>query len=247
MVNVLGIANLLDLAKHKKARLLQASTSEVYGDPLNEEQTESDWGNVNCTGPRACYDEGKRCAESLLFDAWRLYDQPIKVARIFNTYGPRMDENDGRIVSNFITQALNHQPMTVYGDGSQTRSFCYVDDMVDGLIRLMESPPNVTGPINLGNPEELTVLRVAHRVAALLDMKPNIVLRSLPTDDPRRRRPNIARAQALLGWKPTTSLDVGLARTIACFRSRIAGPVAVAKALQREKIVSIDVARAARA
>jgi UDP-glucuronate decarboxylase len=246
MVNVQGTANLLDLAKQEKARLLQASTSEVYGDPLNEEQAEGDWGNVNCTGPRACYDEGKRCAEALLFDAWRLYDQPIKVARIFNTYGPRMHENDGRIISNFITQALTGQPMTVYGDGSQTRSFCYVEDLVDGLIRLMESPPNVTGPINLGNPEELTVLGVAHRVAALLNVKPSIVFRPLPADDPRRRRPNISRAHAVLGWKPTTPLDRGLARTVAYFRGQLGAPAAVA-ALPREKIVSIEVARAARA
>jgi UDP-glucuronate decarboxylase len=247
MVNVLGMANLLDLAKLKKARLLQASTSEVYGDPLNEEQVESDWGNVNCTGPRACYDEGKRCAESLLFDARRLYDQPVKVARIFNTYGPRMDENDGRIISNFITQGLNEQPMTVYGDGSQTRSFCYVDDMVDGLIRLMESPPNVTGPVNLGNPEELSVLRVAHRVAALLNIEPNVIFLPLPIDDPRRRRPNIARAQAVLGWKPTTPLDTGLACTIAYFRSSLIDEVGVLKAPERGRVVSIEVARAARA
>lgn len=246
MVNVLGAAHLLDLAKQKKARLLQASTSEVYGDPLNDEQTEADWGNVNCTGPRACYDEGKRCAEALLFDAWRLYDQPIKVARIFNTYGPRMQEKDGRIISNFITQALMDQPMTVYGDGSQTRSFCYVDDLIDGLIRLMESPPNVTGPINLGNPEELSVLRVAHRIAALLKIDPNVAFKPLPTDDPRRRRPNIGRAHAVLGWKPTTPLDRGLARTIAYFRGQLGAP-AVDQALPREKIVSIDVARAARA
>lgn len=249
MTNVLGMANLLDLARAKKARLLQASTSEVYGDPLNEEQRESDWGNVNCTGPRACYDEGKRCAEALLFDAWRLYDQPIKVARIFNTYGPRMDEKDGRIVSNFITQALLDQPMTVYGNGSQTRSFCYVDDMIEGLIRLMDSPPNVTGPINLGNPEELTVLRVAHRVAALLGQTPNIVFKPLPVDDPKRRRPSIARAAAVLGWKPTTPLDRGLAQTIDYFRRQLTATEArkagATQALPREKIVPIGVARPA--
>lgn len=247
MVNVLGVSNLLDLAKQKKARLLQASTSEVYGDPLNEEQVETDWGNVNCMGPRACYDEGKRCAEALLFDAWRLYDQPIKVARIFNTYGPRMDENDGRIISNFISQVLTDQPMTVYGDGSQTRSFCYVDDLVDGLVRLMESPPNVTGPINLGNPEELTVKGVAHRVAALLNVKPNISFKPLPIDDPRRRRPNIALAQAVLGWKPTTPLDAGLVRTIAYFRQLLSASARPAVALPAEKVVSIGGVRAARA
>jgi UDP-glucuronate decarboxylase len=249
MVNVLGIANLIELARHKNARLLQASTSEVYGDPLTEEQSETDWGNVNCTGPRACYDEGKRCAETLLFDEWRQHDLQIKVARIFNTYGPRMLEEDGRIISNFITQALTEQPMTVYGDGSQTRSFCYVDDLIEGLVRLMESPPNVTGPINLGNPEELTVLRVAQRVAALLGQQPNIVFKPLPTDDPRRRRPNIARAAALLGWKPTTRLDVGLACTIAWFRKQLAMPAARTgtAALPHEKIVSIGAARAASA
>jgi UDP-glucuronate decarboxylase len=249
MTNVVGVANLLDLAKAKKARLLQASTSEVYGDPVNAEQREEDWGNVNCTGPRACYDEGKRCAEALLFDAWRLYDQPIKVARIFNTYGPRMQETDGRILSNFIAQALLEQPMTVYGDGSQTRSFCYVDDLIEGLIRLMESPPNVTGPINLGNPEELKVIDVAHRVAALLGQKPNVVFKALPADDPKRRRPNIARAAAVLGWKPTTPLEQGLTRMIAHFRQQLtasgAAKVRAAEALPREKIVSIGVARAA--
>jgi UDP-glucuronate decarboxylase len=244
MVNVLGITNLIELARHKNARLLQASTSEVYGDPLNEEQSETDWGNVNCTGPRACYDEGKRCAETLLFDEWRQHDMQIKVARIFNTYGPRMQEEDGRIVSNFITQGLTGEPMTVYGDGSQTRSFCYVDDLIDGLMRLMESPPNVTGPVNLGNPEELTVLRVAHRVAALLGQRPNIVFKPLPTDDPRRRRPNIARAAAVLGWKPTTPLDVGLVRTIGWFRAQLS-PSAVGEALPREKIVPIGAVRAA--
>lgn len=245
MVNVMGVSNLLDLAAQKKACLLQASTSEVYGDPVNDEQSETDWGNVNCTGPRACYDEGKRCAETLLFDAWRLHDQSIKVARIFNTYGPRMDENDGRIISNFITQALTGEPMTVYGDGSQTRSFCYVDDMVDGLIRLMESPSNVTGPINLGNPEELTVLDVAHRVAALLGVSPKVDFKPLPVDDPRRRRPNITRAQVVLGWKPTTALDTGLTRTVAYFQGQ--QEALDTKAPQHEKVVSLQVARTARA
>jgi UDP-glucuronate decarboxylase len=249
MVNVLGTTNLIELARHKNARLLQASTSEVYGDPVNEEQSETDWGNVNCTGPRACYDEGKRCAETLLFDEWRQHDLQIKVARIFNTYGPRMQEEDGRIISNFITQALTGERLTVYGDGSQTRSFCYVDDLIDGLVRLMESPPNVTGPINLGNPEELTVLQVAHRVAALMGATPNIVLKALPADDPRRRRPNITRAAAVLGWKPTTPLDVGLARTIAYFREQLALPAARTRgeALPREKIVSIRAAQPASA
>jgi len=235
MVNVLGVANLLDLAQQKRARLLQASTSEVYGDALNEEQCETDWGNVNCTGPRACYDEGKRCAESLLFDAWRLYDQPIKVARIFNTYGPGMQEADGRIISSFITQALAGQPMTVFGDGRQTRSFCYVDDLIDGLIRFMDSPADVVGPINLGNPEELTVLSVAYRVAALLSVAPNIIFGPLPPDDPHRRKPNIARAQALLGWKPSTPLDTGLRHTIRYFLT-LAKSAAISKSRRQSFI-----------
>jgi UDP-glucuronate decarboxylase len=222
MTNVLGVNNLVELARPKRARMLQASTSEVYGDPLNDEQSEIDWGNVNCTGPRACYDEGKRCAETLLFDEWRTHDLPIKVARIFNTYGPRMQENDGRIVSNFVIQALTGQPMTVYGNGRQTRSFCYIDDMIDGLVRLMESAPSVTGPINLGNPEELTVIDVARRVAAMVGVEPDIAFRPLPLDDPRRRRPNISRARAILGWKPTTSFQTGLARTIGYFRAKLA-------------------------
>jgi UDP-glucuronate decarboxylase len=222
----------------------------VYGDPLHEEQSETDWGNVNCTGPRACYDEGKRCAETLMFDEWRQHDLPIKVVRIFNTYGPRMFEEDGRIISNFITQALSDHPMTVYGDGSQTRSFCYVDDLIDGLVRLMESPPNVTGPINLGNPEELSVLRVAHRVAALVGKQAEIEFKPLPTDDPRRRRPNISRATAVLGWKPTTSLDMGLARTISYFREQLSltrRRPGTAEALSGPKIVSIAAARTASA
>ncbi|MBV9063079.1 MAG: SDR family oxidoreductase [Alphaproteobacteria bacterium] len=246
MVNVMGVANLIELARYKKARLLQASTSEVYGDPLNDEQSETDWGNVNCTGPRACYDEGKRCAETLLFDEWRQHDLPIKVARIFNTYGPRMQEEDGRIISNFVVQALTDQPMTVYGDGSQTRSFCYVDDLVDGLIRLMDSPASVTGPINLGNPEELTVLRVAHRVAAVLGKRAKVDFNPLPADDPRRRRPNISRAAAVLGWKPTTSLDAGLTKTIAYFRKLLA-PVNAHEALPLDNVVSMGAARAASA
>jgi UDP-glucuronate decarboxylase len=252
MVNVIGVSNLVELARTKKARLLQASTSEVYGDPLNEEQTETDWGHVNCTGPRACYDEGKRCAETILFDEWRRHEQPIKVARIFNTYGPRMQENDGRIISNFIVQALTREPLTVYGDGSQTRSFCYVDDLIDGLIRLMQSPQHVTGPINLGNPEELKVIDVAHRVTKLAGVRsPKIVLKPLPVDDPHRRRPNIAKAKAALGWKPTTPLDTGLERTIAYFREQLAlnaaaeGRKGGSEALTPEKIVSMGAARVA--
>ena len=221
MVNVVGVDNLLHLARRKGARFLQASTSEVYGDPLNEVQIESDWGHVSCTGPRACYDEGKRCAETLLFDEYRRSALPIKVARIFNTYGPRMREDDGRVVSNFIVQALHNKPITVYGDGSQTRSFCYVDDLIDGLIRLMESPETVTGPINLGNPEEVQTLALARRVKELLQSKSEIVFRPLPTDDPKRRHPSIEAARTTLGWQPTTPLAKGLPLTAAYFRSRM--------------------------
>jgi UDP-glucuronate decarboxylase len=223
MTNVVGVDNLVELALQKSARILQASTSEVYGDPLSEEQTETDWGNVNCTGPRACYDEGKRCAETLLFDACRGKGLEIKVARIFNTYGPRMQKNDGRIVSNFIVQALAGNPMSIHGSGTQTRSFCYVDDLVDGLIKLMQSPPAVTGPINLGNPEELTVVEVAQRVAKLIGIKPRFAFQPLPQDDPRRRRPNIGRAKELLGWQPVTPFSIGLARTVSYFRQQLPG------------------------
>jgi UDP-glucuronate decarboxylase len=219
MVNVVGVDNLLHLARRKGARILQASTSEVYGDPLNEVQTETDWGHVSCTGPRACYDEGKRCAETLLFDEHRKSGLPIKVARIFNTYGPRMREDDGRVISNFVVQALHGRPITVYGDGSQTRSFCYVDDLIDGLIRLMESPETVTGPINLGNPEEVATLALARRIKEMLHSKSEIVFRPLPKDDPRRRRPSIAAAREILGWQPTTSLATGLPLTAAYFKS----------------------------
>jgi UDP-glucuronate decarboxylase len=221
MVNITGINNLLKLARKHGATLLQASTSEVYGDPLNQVQRESDFGNVNCTGPRACYDEGKRCAETILFDTWRRTGRPIKVARIFNTYGPRMQENDGRIVSNFIVQALTGKPITVYGDGSQTRSFCYVDDLINGLMRLMDSPAEVVGPINLGNPEELSAISLARRVARILRMQPNIVFKPLPVDDPRRRRPDITRARELLAWQPRTALTEGLERTIRYFRDEL--------------------------
>jgi UDP-glucuronate decarboxylase len=220
-INTTGIFNVLAVARRTKARLLQASTSEVYGDPLRSVQKETDWGNVNCTGPRACYDEGKRCAETILFDEWRKTRHRIKVARIFNTYGPRMQENDGRIVSNFIVQALSGRPITVYGDGSQTRSFCYVDDLIAGLIKLMESPDDVTGPVNLGNPEQLSALSLAKRIAKLLRTEVSIVFHPLPVDDPKRRRPDISQAKTLLGWKPETPLNEGLQRTIAYFRPRI--------------------------
>jgi UDP-glucuronate decarboxylase len=220
MISVLGVSNLLRLAGEKGARLLQASTSEVYGDPLHHPQHEEDYGNVNCTGPRACYDEGKRCAETLVFDAARR-GADVKVARIFNTYGPRMQENDGRVVSNFVVQALRHQPLTVFGDGSQTRSLCYVDDMVDGLIRLMNTLKGFVGPVNLGNPDEKTILQIAKLVTNLTGSRSGIVFKSLPVDDPRRRRPDIARARENLGWSPHKGLEEGLRETIEYFRNRL--------------------------
>ena len=209
---------MLGLAKRTGARILQASTSEVYGDPEVHPQTESYWGNVNPVGIRSCYDEGKRCAETLFFDYWRQHKLPIKVARIFNTYGPRMLPNDGRVVSNFIVQALQGRDITIYGDGSQTRSFCYVDDLVDGLIRLMESEPAVTGPINLGNPGEFSIRELAEKVVALVGSGSEIVFAPLPQDDPTQRQPNISLAKQLLGWEPLVALDQGLPRTIAFFR-----------------------------
>ncbi len=216
-VSVHGAINMLGLAKRRRAKILQASTSEVYGDPEVHPQPEDYWGNVNPIGPRACYDEGKRCAETLFFDYHRQHGLRIKVARIFNTYGPRMHPDDGRVVSNFIVQALVGRPLTVYGDGSQTRSFCYVDDLIEGLLRLMESPDEITGPINLGNPEEFTILELAELVRELTGSKSEIVFRPLPENDPIRRRPDITRAKTLLGWEPKTPLQVGLERTIAWF------------------------------
>jgi UDP-glucuronate decarboxylase len=216
--SVHGSINLLGLAKRTKARILLASTSEVYGDPEVHPQEESYWGNVNPIGPRSCYDEGKRCAETLFFDYRRQHNLPIKVARIFNTYGPVMRSDDGRVVSSFIVQALSGQPLTVFGDGSQSRSFCYVDDLVDGLIRLMNSPHLVTGPINLGNPSEFTMLELAKKVIDLVGQGGRVEYRPLPQDDPLQRRPNIDQAGQALGWKPTVELDDGLSRTIAYFR-----------------------------
>ncbi len=216
-VNVHGAINMLGLAKRVKARILQASTSEVYGDPNVHPQVESYWGNVNAIGLRACYDEGKRCAETLFFDYHRQHRLPIKVARIFNTYGPRMHPNDGRVVSNFIVQALSGEPITVYGDGQQTRSFCYVDDLVDGLLRLMRSPEEITGPINLGNPCEFTVLELAERIVAMIGSKSPIVRKPLPTDDPQRRRPDITLARTQLDWQPRVTAEEGLAKTIRYF------------------------------
>ena len=215
--SVIGAINMLGLAKRIKARVLQASTSEVYGDPEVHPQREDYRGSVNPLGPRACYDEGKRCAETLFFDYRRQHHVRIKVARIFNTYGPRMHPNDGRVVSNFIVQALRGEAITLYGDGSQTRAFCYVDDLVDGLIRLMASGEEVTGPINLGNPAEMPIRALAERVVALIGSRSPIVYRPLPQDDPMQRCPDISRAQQVLGWAPTVALDEGLARTIAYF------------------------------
>ncbi len=215
--SVHGAINMLGLAKRLRVPILQASTSEVYGDPEVHPQTEEYWGKVNPIGPRSCYDEGKRCAETLFFDYRRQHRLSIKVARIFNTYGPRMHVHDGRVVSNFIVQALRGEPITIYGDGSQTRSFCYVDDLVDALVRLMATPDAVTGPINLGNPAEMTVKALAERVVALTGSRSKIEYRPLPQDDPRQRQPDIARARETLGWAPTTPLEEGLAKTVAYF------------------------------
>jgi UDP-glucuronate decarboxylase len=215
--SVHGAINMLGLAKRVRAKILQASTSEVYGDPSVHPQTEEYWGNVNPIGPRSCYDEGKRCAETLFFDYHRQHNLSIKVARIFNTYGPRMHPNDGRVVSNFIVQALLGHDITIYGDGSQTRSFCYVDDLIDGLTRLMESADGVIGPINIGNPTEFTILQLASQVIELVGSGSRIVHRPLPIDDPRQRQPDISRARDVLMWSPGTPLAEGLSRTIAYF------------------------------
>ncbi len=218
--SVHGSINMLGLAKRTKAKILLSSTSEIYGDPEVHPQTEDYWGNVNPIGIRSCYDEGKRCAETLFFDYRRQHDLDIKVARIFNTYGPRMQPDDGRVVSNFIVQALAGEPLTIYGDGGQTRSFCFVDDMVDALIALMGTPHEVTGPINVGNPVEFTMLELADLVIELTGSRSRVEHRSLPQDDPARRRPDISRAGELLGWEPRTALREGLERTIADFASQ---------------------------
>ncbi len=215
--SVHGAINMLGLAKRVKAKILQASTSEVYGDPEVHPQTEDYWGKVNPIGLRACYDEGKRCAETLFFDYHRQHRLRIKVARIFNTYGPRMHPNDGRVVSNFIVQALQNEDITIYGNGSQTRSFCYVDDLVEGLIRLMNSPDPLTGPVNLGNPDEFTILELAGKVIELTGSKSRIINEPLPKDDPRQRKPDISLAKKELQWEPTIKLDHGLKKTIAYF------------------------------
>ena len=215
--SVLGAINMLGLAKRLRGKILQASTSEIYGDPEVHPQQESYWGHVNPIGPRSCYDEGKRCAETLFFDYGRQHRLRIKVLRIFNTYGPRMQPNDGRVVSNFIIQALNNQPITIYGDGLQTRSFCFVDDLVGGMIGLMDTPDTVTGPLNCGNPNEFTIRNLAEKVIAMTGSRSRIVHRPLPQDDPRQRRPDISQAQELLNWQPTVMLTEGLQRTIAYF------------------------------
>ena len=221
--SVMGAINVLGLAKRTRARVFQASTSEVYGDPTVHPQTEDYRGNVNPLGPRACYDEGKRCAETLFFDYHRQHGTRIKVARIFNTYGPRMHPQDGRVVSNFIVQALRGQEITLYGDGMQTRAFCYRDDLVEGFLRLMATDDTVTGPMNLGNPQEIPVRELAERVLRLTGSKSSIVFRPLPQDDPMQRCPDITQARAVLGWEPTVALDQGLERTIAYFDHLLAG------------------------
>lgn len=217
--SVMGSINMLGLAKRTHAKILLSSTSEIYGDPLEHPQRESYWGNVNPIGTRSCYDEGKRCAETLFFDYWRQHGTKIKVARIFNTYGPRMHPQDGRVVSNLIVQALAGDPITLYGDGTQTRSFCYVDDLVDGLVELMRSNDEVTGPLNLGNPEEFTIAELAERILKLTGSKSGIEYLPLPEDDPSRRRPDITAARDALSWHPKVPLEVGLVSTVNYFRS----------------------------
>jgi UDP-glucuronate decarboxylase len=219
--SVHGAINMLGLAKRTGAKILQASTSEVYGDPEVHPQTEEYWGRVNPIGTRSCYDEGKRCAETLFFDYHRQLGVKIKVARIFNTYGPRMHPNDGRVVSNFVVQALEGRPLTIYGEGNQTRSFCYVDDLIDGLVRLMKSGDSVTGPINLGNPTEFRVGELAEQVLAKLGSKAGIIKEPLPADDPRQRQPDISKARELLGWEPKVALSEGLDHTIAYFKEQL--------------------------
>jgi UDP-glucuronate decarboxylase len=219
--SVHGAINMLGLAKRVGARILQASTSEVYGDPSVHPQKETYWGNTNPIGLRACYDEGKRCAETLFFDYYRQHRVPIRVARIFNTYGPRMHPNDGRVISNFIMQALRNEPITIYGDGAQTRSFCYVDDMIDGLLSLMDAKPELTGPINLGNPNEFTIVELAETIIELTNSASELSNKPLPGDDPRQRCPDISRARSELNWKPAVQLREGLEPTIAYFETKL--------------------------
>jgi UDP-glucuronate decarboxylase len=217
--SVHGAINMLGLAKRVKAKILQASTSEVYGDPQVHPQSESYWGHVNCIGSRSCYDEGKRCAETLFFDYYRQHKLRIKVMRIFNTYGPRMRPDDGRVVSTFIVQALKNEPITIFGDGKQTRSFCYVDDLIEAILRLMNTPDDFTGPINCGSPDEFTMLELAQKVIALTGSSSQIVFKPLPSDDPRQRKPDISLARMVLKWTPHTSLDEGLMKTIAYLKT----------------------------
>ncbi len=233
--SVIGAINMLGLAKRLKVKVLQASTSEIYGDPDVHPQTEEYWGNVNPIGFRSCYDEAKRCAETLFFDYRRQHNMPIKVVRIFNTYGPRMHPNDGRVVSNFIVQALKGDDITIYGDGSQSRSFCYVDDLVEAMLRMMDTPPEVTGPINVGNPKEFSILELAELVIAMTATKSRIKFEPLPSDDPRQRQPNISKAKALLGWEPKTQLREGLAKTITYFHNTLSEGAVPALALRRVK------------
>jgi UDP-glucuronate decarboxylase len=223
-VSVHGAINMLGLAKRLKCRILQASTSEVYGDPTVHPQPEEYWGNVNTIGPRACYDEGKRCAETLFFDYWRQHRIPIKVMRIFNTYGPRMHPNDGRVVSNFIVQALTGEPITIFGEGQQTRSFCYVDDLLEGAMRLMTTPKEFTGPTNIGNPNEFTILQLAQMVIKLTGSKSKLVFRPLPQDDPKQRQPDIRKAKEVLDWQPVIPLEQGLLKTIEYFETILQDP-----------------------
>jgi UDP-glucuronate decarboxylase len=219
--SVHGAINMLGLAKRVDAKILQASTSEVYGDPEIHPQREDYWGSVNPIGIRSCYDEGKRCAETLFFDYWRQHQLKIKVIRIFNTYGPRMHPNDGRVVSNFIMQALKEEDITIFGDGTQTRSFCYVDDLIDGMIKMMNSPDSLTGPVNLGNPNEFTMVELAQKVIELTKSKSNLIFKPLPQDDPKQRQPDISLAKKELDWKPSVELEEGLARTIKYFKDLV--------------------------
>lgn len=221
--SIMGAINMLGLAKRTKARVLQASTSEVYGDPSVHPQPEAYWGNVNPIGTRSCYDEGKRCAETLFFDYWRQHEVCIKVVRIFNTYGPRMHPNDGRVVSNFIVQALKGDPITIYGDGQQTRSFCYVRDLIDAMIRMMGSPEDFVGPVNIGNPGEFTMLELAEKVIQLTGSRSQLVFQPLPSDDPKQRQPDITLARSKLGWEPKVELEAGLTETISYFQTLLRG------------------------
>lgn len=226
--SVHGAINMLGLAKRTRAKIFQASTSEVYGDPTVHPQREEYWGNVNSIGLRSCYDEGKRCAETLFFDYYRQHQLRIKVARIFNTFGPRMHPNDGRVVSNFIVQALQNESITVYGDGSQTRSFCYVDDLIEAFVRFMDSADDFTGPVNLGNPNEFTIRELAEKVIALTGSRSKIVAKPLPSDDPKQRQPDISLAKKCLGWAPTVALEEGLKNTVAYFENYLRGASAPA-------------------